>query len=157
MKRDVFHRWCGSADHVWNPNRREFLLVGTISGLGLTLGRLFQLQAAEDWKDLAQPSKEGKAKSVINIFLPGGLAQQESWDPKYLAPVKHRGPFGTVKTALPGVHLSENLPETAKVADKITIVRSMTHGEAAHERGTHNMMTGVPSRRCWPDPVRSEP
>jgi len=70
------------------------------------------------------------------------MAHQESFDPKPYAPLEYRGSFGVVKTAIPGEAFCEVLPETAKVADKLTIVRSMTHGEAAHERGTHNMFTG---------------
>ena len=70
------------------------------------------------------------------------MAHQESWDPKPYAPLEYRGPFGSIKTKIPGVHFSKNFKETAKIADKITVCRSMTHGEAAHERGTHNMFTG---------------
>src|SRR6266851_8633510 len=50
--------------------------------------------------------------------------------------------MGTVQTKLDGVLFNELLKQTAQVADKITVCRSMTHGEAAHERGTHNMFTG---------------
>ena len=89
-----------------------------------------------------RPSKEGKAKSIIHIFLPGGMAHQDSFDPKPLAPVEYRGEVGSIKTKVEGTFLSEYLPKTAQIADKITICRSMTHGEAAHERGTHNMFTG---------------
>ena len=87
-------------------------------------------------------SKEGTAKSVIYIFMPGGMAHQETFDPKPFAPVEYRGPFGSIETNVPGVRVNEHLKQTAKIADKITICRSMTHGEAAHERGTHNMFTG---------------
>ena len=87
-------------------------------------------------------TKEGPAKSVIHIYLPGGMAHQESFDPKPYAPLEYRGPFKSIKTSVPGVHFSENFKETAKIANKITVCRSMTHGEAAHERGTHNMFTG---------------
>jgi len=79
---------------------------------------------------------------VIQIFLPAGLAQQESFDPKPYAPSEYRGPFGTVKTNLTGVAFSEHMKHLAKMADQITVIRSMSHGEAAHERGTHNMFTG---------------
>lgn len=79
---------------------------------------------------------------MIHIFLPGGAAAQETWDPKPLAPAEYRGPLKSVQTVIPGVHFSEHLSKTAKIADKLTVVRSMTHGEAAHERGTHNMFTG---------------
>jgi hypothetical protein len=118
-------------------NRRDFLQIGTVGTLGLTMSDFFKLQASDD----NHPSKVGKAKNVINIFLPGGMAHQESWDPKYLAGQEYRGPLGTVKTNT-GERFSENLKMTAKIADKITVIRSMTHGEAAHERGTHNMLTG---------------
>ena len=87
-------------------------------------------------------TKEGTAKSVIFIFLPGGMAHQESFDPKPYAPVEYRGPMNTIDTNVAGVRVNEMWKQTAKVADKIAICRSMTHGEAAHERGTHNMFTG---------------
>ena len=116
-------------------NRRDFLLLGSAGIAGVNL---IDLHAA---KHIWSESKEGKAKNIINIFLPGGMAHQESWDPKYLAAQEYRGPLGTVKTNT-GERFSENLKFTAKVADKITVIRSMTHGEAAHERGTHSMMTG---------------
>jgi len=86
--------------------------------------------------------KEGPAKAVIHIFLPGGMASHESFDPKPDAPIEYRGPFGTVKTKLTGEVFAETMPQTGSVADKICVIRSMTHGEAAHERGTHNMFTG---------------
>lgn len=128
-------KFCGGKDHVWRPNRREFLFVGLIGGLGITMGDIFRLQAQT-------PSPTAKAKSVINIFLPGGIAAQESFDPKLLVPIEYRGPLGAVKTKLDGIYFSEQLKHTADVADKICVVRSMTHGEADHGRGTHNMFTG---------------
>ena len=126
---------CGSREHVWQPNRREFLLVGMVGSLGLTLGNVFRLQAQS-------AAARARAQSVINIFLPGGMASQESFDPKLLAPIEYRGPLGTVKTKLEGIHFSEHLPKTAQVADRLCVVRAMTHGEADHSRGTHNMFTG---------------
>jgi Protein of unknown function (DUF1501) len=127
--------FCNSNEHIWRPNRREFLFVGLVGSVGLTLGNLFKLQAQS-------AGSKAAAQSVINIFLPGGIAAQESFDPKVLAPIEYRGPLGTVKTSIEGVHFSEHLKQTAKVADKICVVRSMTHGEADHDRGTHNMFTG---------------
>jgi len=87
-------------------------------------------------------TKEGTAKSVIFIFLPGGMAHQESFDPKPYAPVEYRGPMNSIATNVEGVRVNEMWKQTATIADKIAIIRSMTHGEAAHERGTHNMFTG---------------
>src|SRR6516164_1660741 len=127
--------FCGGKDHVWRPNRREFLFVGLLGSLGLTMGDIFRLQAQ------SAPAN-ARARSVINIFLPGGIAAQESFDPKLLVPIEYRGPLGTVKTKLEGVHFAESLRQTAEIADKICVVRAMTHGEADHDRGTHNMFTG---------------
>ena len=122
-------------------NRREFLHVGALTGLGLSLGGLFKAQSARaDTKSLAH--FDGTAKSVIHIWLPGGWAQQETFDPKPLAPAEYRGDLTAIDTKLTGVQFSEKLAKTAQIADKITVIRSMTHGEAAHERGTHNMFTG---------------
>ena len=121
-------------------SRRDFLYVGMLGGIGLSLPQFLQMKAYGAQK--YYETREGVAKSVINVFLPGGMAHQESWDPKYFAPSEYRGPYGTVDTALKGVKFSEHLKEMAKVADKITVIRSMAHGEAAHERGTHNMFTG---------------
>ena len=79
---------------------------------------------------------------MIHIFLPGGIAHQETFDPKPFAPIEYRGDMGSIATKIEGEKFSETLPQTAQIADKLTVIRSMTHGEAAHERGTHNMFTG---------------
>lgn len=135
--------WNDDPMHARRPKgmaRRSFMQVGIVAGLGLSLGDMLRMEARADIKNYE--SKEGQAKSVIHIFLPGGMAHQESFDPKPYAPVEYRGPLGTIKTKLDGVLFSQNMLKTAQIADKITVCRSMTHGEAAHERGTHNMFTG---------------
>jgi hypothetical protein len=131
---------CNEFLSLRKASRREFLYVGLVGGLGLTLGDFLRLQARAAAGNAI--AKQGKAKSVINIYLGGGMAHQESFDPKFLAPLEYRGPLDTVKTSLDGVYFSQHLKDTARIADKITVVRSMTHGEAAHERGQHNMFTG---------------
>ncbi len=131
--------WLDDPAHFRRTSRREFLFAGLVGGIGLTLGNFLKLRAEE--AALANPLV-AKAESLIHIYMPGGAAHQELWDPKPLAPIEYRGPLNAINTALPGVQFSENLRETAKIADKICVVRSMTHGEAAHERGTHNMFTG---------------
>ncbi|MES2571471.1 MAG: DUF1501 domain-containing protein [Verrucomicrobiota bacterium] len=130
--------WNDDPAHFQRTSRREFLYVGLVGGLGLSLGNLFKLQAQTA---LTEPLI-AKAESLIHIFLPGGSAHQETWDPKPFAPIEYRGPLSAIDTAIPGVKFSQYMQNTAKIADKITVVRSMTHGEAAHERGTHNMFTG---------------
>ncbi len=120
--------------------RRDFLQVGAMAGLGITLPQLLKLQAA----DLAMPAVESYkpvATSVIHIYLPGGMAQHESWDPKPFAAPEYRGPFSPIKSVT-GEYVGEKFANIAKILDKISIIRSVTHGEAAHERGTHNMFTG---------------
>src|SRR3569623_666230 len=120
-------------------SRRSLLTVGAIGGLGLSLSDFFQRRASGELKKY--DFLEAKAQSVIHIYLPGGMAHQESFDPKPYAPIEYRGEMGTVRTNT-GEVFCESLSSLAKVADKIAVIRSMTHGEAAHERGTHNMFTG---------------
>jgi len=151
MVRDPSKYWCNSPDHV-RPgfSRRECVFVGLIGGLGLTLGDYLGLQGQARGADamwsanvgVDKTPKDPPAKSCIHIYLPGGMAHQESWDPKPLAPVEYRGSLGTVKTKIDGEYFSEMMKHSADVADKICVIRSFTHGEAAHERGTHNMFTG---------------
>lgn len=120
-------------------SRRGFLTVGTF-GFGLTLADFLRLRARADQKQY--DAIAAKADSVIHIFLPGGIAHQETFDPKPYAPVEYRGELGSIATKIPGEVFSETLPRVAQVADRLTVIRGMTHGEAAHERGTHNMFTG---------------
>lgn len=120
--------------------RRDFLQVGAMAGLGLTLPHLLKLQAAQ----LAMPevaTYKPIASSIIHIYLPGGMAQHESWDPKPFAAPDYRGPFNPIK-GVTGEYVGEKFANISKILDKISIIRSVTHGEAAHERGTHNMFTG---------------
>ncbi len=121
--------------------RRSFLKVGAVAGLGVSLADFLAIESAQAAKNSFVVPK-ARAKSVIHIFLQGGVSGQESWDPKPLSPIEYRGELRAINTKLPGVQFSELLPKTAQVADKLTVIRSMTHGEAAHERGQHNMMTG---------------
>ncbi len=128
--------WHDDPAHFRKVSRRDFLYAGLVGGLGLTMGDYMKLRANET--DIIEPT----AQSLIHIYLPGGCAHQETWDPKPLAPIEYRGPLSAIDTAIPGVKFSQYLEKTAKIADRLTVVRSMTHGEAAHERGTHNMFTG---------------
>jgi hypothetical protein len=124
-----------------NPlGRRGFLTVGALGGLGITMGDLFRARSARaDQKHY--DFIEAKAESVIHIFLPGGIAHQETFDPKPYSPLEYRGELSTIKTKT-GDIFSETVPRLAAISDRLTILRAMTHGEAAHERGTHNMFTG---------------
>jgi hypothetical protein len=91
----------------------------------------------------------GKAKSAIVIWLGGGASQFETWDPKVGRDTG--GPTKDIETAVPGLRISEHLPKTARVMDKISIIRSMTGKEGDHDRGTYYCQTGyVPGPMIHP-------
>ncbi len=85
---------------------------------------------------------DAPAQALIQIHLGGGLSHLDTFDPKPEAPVEVRGPFETVTSKLAGEPFATTLRNTAAVADRITVIRSMTHTEADHDRGTHTMLTG---------------
>ncbi len=123
--------------------RRSALCVGSLGALGLTLGDLFRLRAAgkEAFSLESGSRKEAKALSVIQLHLGGGLQQQESFDPKPEAPVEIRGQFGVVKTST-GDLLSETFPRTARVADKLTVIRTLVGKIPDHGLATYHLFTG---------------
>jgi len=121
--------------------RRDFLYAGWLAGAGLTLGQMLKLEAAED-RTAEIPANTAKAKSVIHIYLQGGFAHMDSFDPKPDAPLEYRGILDPIATSVPGIQFSSHMRETAKVADRLTVVRSMTHTEVDHQRGEHSMFTG---------------
>ena len=108
-------------------SRRTALQAGAVGLLGLGTGDLRQLRAGER-PGSARPS----AKSVIYVFLSGGLAQHESFDPKPDAPDGIRGEFGTIPTTTPGVRITEHLPRLAARFDRWAVVRSLTHKSNDH-------------------------
>jgi hypothetical protein len=115
-------------------DRREFLRVGAIGGLGLAeLLRLQETCAAESAK---------RDVNCIFIFILGGMPQQDMWDLKPNAPAEIRGDFEPISTAVPGIQVSDVLPQISTVTDKLAILRSLTHTDSDHGRGFHIMMTG---------------
>jgi len=85
--------------------------------------------------------------------MPGGIAAQESFDPKLLAPLEYRGLLCTVKTKLEGVYFSEQLKHTAEIADKICVIRAMTHGEADHPALRFHEAPAGNHSSAWSPPV----
>lgn len=125
--------------HPAHPlNRREILQAGAVGLLGLGMNHLTALRA------LAAPGSAPppRAKSVIYIFLSGGLAQHESFDMKPDAPMEVRGEFKPIRTRTPGTHICEHLPGLARISEKWSLVRSLTHGNSEHSQGHHVMLTG---------------
>ncbi len=119
------------------PTRRDFLVRGASAGIGLGLANPTPLLRT-GWR----PRVRATAKAVIQLHLEGGLSHLDSFDPKPDAPVEVRGPFGSVKSKIDGARLSDLLARTAGVADKLTLVRSLTHTEADHDRAAHSVLTG---------------
>ena len=117
--------------------RRNFLQVGAVAGLGLGLADFLKLRAA------AATASAGDDRSCVFIWLTGGPSHPDLWDLKPDAPSEIRGEFNPIATNVPGVMISELLPRLAGLADKYVILRSMTHPNADHGRGTHVMQTGV--------------
>src|SRR5262245_36611384 len=110
-------------------DRRTFLRVGSLTLFGhLSFGDVLRLKA------LSPLSAKVKAKdlSVILIWCAGGVSQMETWDPKPTADEKYRGTFGVIPTNVDGIVIGEHLPMSAKLADRYTIVRSMTAKDAVH-------------------------
>src|SRR4026209_2783706 len=114
-------------------DRRGFLRLG--AGGGLSLAQFLRLQAA-------QPATKTKDVNCIFVFLIGGMPHHDMWDYKPDAPAEIRGDFKPIKTVVPGIGLTDLLPHTAQVTDKLAILRSLTHGDSDHGRGYHIMMTG---------------
>ncbi len=98
--------------------RRAALEAGAISLLGLGMNHLAPLRAAAATAS-GENARPGERRSVIYIFLSGGLSQHESFDPKPDAPEGIRGEFQTIATRTPGIQISEHLPELAKRSDKV--------------------------------------
>jgi hypothetical protein len=107
--------------------RRSFLKVGTFAGIGSSFS-LADLLRAE-----AIAGVGSSHKAIINIHLDGGPSQMDLIDPKLDAPSDLRSPFGSVRTNLPGVHLTELMPKVASIADKFVFLRSLVGSAARHD------------------------
>jgi hypothetical protein len=122
-------------------SRREFLQVGTLGLFGLTLPELLRARAAA-----AETGKAVKDTSVILLFLDGGASQFETFDPKMDVPKEYRSLFGVTKTKLPGVLFDSHFHKMGQLADRMAILRTLTHADGDHGGATHWMKTGHP----WP-------
>lgn len=117
--------------------RREILQVGSVGFLGVTLAQWFAARATGN--DGVRARRE---PSCIFVFLSGGPSHFETFDPKPLAPVEIRGPYGTIPTSVPGVRISELLPQIARNMDKCALIRTVvsrdTHSGSFVLSGGHN-------------------
>jgi hypothetical protein len=123
-------------------SRRSVLQVGGASLLGLGLPDMLRAEST---------SEAGRRKSLILVYLSGGLSHHETFDPKPSAPAEVRGEFGTIPTALPGYRVGEHLPLLARSMDKISVVRSLV-GQV-DEHSSFQSLTGTTERLTKQDGV----
>ena len=130
-------------------SRRAALGRGLAGAAGLMLADRALLATATAAAPMPTPGRIAKAKSVIQVFLWGGMSHTDTWDPKPDAGYDFTGQLaGTIKTNVSGVQVSELFPELAKVADKYSLIRSMTHKNNGHETAAYLMQTGhLPGER----------
>jgi hypothetical protein len=126
--------------------RRDFLRIGGLTGFGLTLPRLMAAEAAA-----AQTSGQGQARrfpgqgtarSVILVYLGGGLSHHDSFDPKPDAPEEIRGIYRPIAANVPGTQVGELLPRMSRLMDKVALVRSGAHNNDHHETATNWVLCG---------------
>lgn len=128
-----------------NWNRRDLLRIGfSLAGSG-------PLAFANRWVRSADANvvdtSFGRAKSCIFIYLYGGPSHLDIWDMKPHAPAEIRGEFRPIQTKVPDLHICEHLPHLAARADRLAIIRSLTHDSRAHGSAGHRMLTGHSSSK----------
>lgn len=128
-------------------NRRQFMQVGALGIGGLTLPDLLRARASAN-----EAGQTVRRTSVILLFLDGGAPQHETFDPKPDAPQEYRSIFGTIPTRLSGVRFGSHFPRLAEQADRMSILRTLTHDDGDHGGATHWMKTS----HSWPAPFRGQ-
>lgn len=121
-------------------SRRELLQIGGLGALSSGLSDLFG--NTHQATPAAPPSLFGKAKACILLYKYGSPAQHETFDPKPDASAEVRGEMKAISTQVPGIRICEHLPRTARIMDRLTVVRSLTHPYPLH--GTVYAMSGIP-------------
>lgn len=133
----------------WGPSsrpirfsRRDALRAGVV-GVA-TIGGLRLSPPTVGQQPSSRPPGFGRAKRCILLFLTGGPPQLDTWDMKPDAPADIRGEFKPIATNVPGLDVSELFPHLARQADKLCVVRSVTHGDTVHTSAGYTMLTGMP-------------
>jgi len=124
--------------------RRNFLRAGCLGLGGMSLGQLMQLRSQAG---ITKP----KNTSIILLWQVGGPSHLETYDMKPDAPDGYRGPFGKIKTSVPGMEVCDLLPMHAQRADRFSLIRSCTHNHAGHNEGHCMSLTGYPK---WNDKIK---
>jgi uncharacterized protein (DUF1501 family) len=125
-----------SSSDCTGQTRREFLRVGGLSALGLSLSQYFRLQASE-----AAPRQRQNVNCIL-MWMQGGPSHIDTFDPKPDAPAEIRGEFGTIPTAIPGCRIAEHFPYLARQFDKLSLIRGHDPQNGSHGVADHIMMSG---------------
>jgi hypothetical protein len=123
-------------------SRRDFLHIGGLGAFGFGLADLFRLPQAEG-AERPVGRRFGKAKACILLFPYGTPPQHETFDPKPQAPAEIQGEMKAIATAVPGLAICERLPHIARIMDRVTVVRSMSHPYPEH--GVAYAVSGIPT------------
>jgi hypothetical protein len=121
--------------------RRDLLHLGGLGLFGLGLNDFFGLQSLQGAP--ATPQHFGQAKSCILVYLFGAPPAHETFDPKPAAPAEIQGELKAIPSSVPGVQLGEGLPRVARIMDRLTVVRTLTHPWPFH--GVHYAVSGIPA------------
>lgn len=121
-------------------HRRDALRIGGAGLLGLTLPRLLQAQEAAQISVAHAP--KATAKSVIFLFQWGGPSHVDTFDMKLKAPDEYRSKYSAISTSVPGMHVCEHLPETARVMHRIAQIRTVHHTMNNHNSAGYTALTG---------------
>lgn len=124
-------------------SRRDLLHIGGLGAFGLTVDAFAKFNSLPAATEEPIASRFGRAKACILLFLFGSPSQHETFDPKPNAPAQIRGDMSPISTMVPGMQICEGLPRTARIMDRVTVVRSMTHDFPVH--GVAYALTGMPS------------
>lgn len=120
-------------------SRREFIQVGGLGALGLTLADLFRSRAAASAQGNAAPRRD---VNCILMWMQGGPSHIDTLDPKPDAPAEIRGEFGTIQTRIPGIRICEHMPLLARQFDKLSLIRGHDPQNGSHGVADHLMMSG---------------
>ena len=141
---------CADLKSTMRLDRRSFVKAGILGAAGLNLSQLLQSDARA-----AAAGQPTRRTSVIILWMRGGPSHIDMWDPKPDAPEEYRGEFGVMNTNVPGIMLTEWLPQSARIMDKWSIVRSLHHHDAGHSSGDQICFTGynsgpIPDENVYP-------
>lgn len=131
-----FHRRCDGV------SRRDFIRIGALGPLGLSLPGLLSARQSVALGTAGGATVRPRAKSVLLVFLGGGLSHHDTFDPKPEAVSEIRGQYGQISTSVPGLRISDQLPKMAACMDKVCLVRSGTHENDHHETATNWVLSG---------------